>query len=145
MPPTGPFERLGDPIGSNAYYEPKFKLEFRPNDLPEYNGSDSAFVSWTAELDHYAAGSQHMCEQLAFTAMMRFTKHMDVWWRSLPEMMKQQARQDWDTLKFIMRTQLLGTQWYDKQVTIYDELCFHNQGHEKETPTEWLTHKVRAH
>jgi hypothetical protein len=37
-----------------------------------------------------------------------------------------------------------GTQWYDKQVTIYDEMHFCNCSHEKEIPTEWLTCKVRA-
>jgi hypothetical protein len=85
-----------------------------------------------------------MHEQLAFVATMRFTKHADVWWRSLPSSMKAEASQNWDALKFIMRTRLLGMRWCDKQVTIYNEMHFHNRGHDKETPTEWLTHKVRA-
>ncbi|KAF9516605.1 hypothetical protein BS47DRAFT_1390654 [Hydnum rufescens UP504] len=150
-PGPGPPDRGPPAVGIDdaarqreAYYEPKFKLEFRPNDLPEYDGSDNAFVTWTEDLDHYTAGSCRMREQLAFAATMRFTKHADVWWRSLPNATKIQASQDWDSLKLIMRTRLLGTRWYDKQVTIYDELRFRNRGHEKETPTEWLTRKVRA-
>jgi hypothetical protein len=40
---------------------------------------------------------------------MWFTKHMDVWWQSLLNTTRMKARQDWDSLKFIMRTHLLGT------------------------------------
>jgi hypothetical protein len=65
--PGGPF---GEPLSPNAYYKLKFKLEFHPSDLPEYDRSDGAFVSWTEDLDHYAARSQRMCEQLAFAATM---------------------------------------------------------------------------
>ncbi|KAF9506941.1 hypothetical protein BS47DRAFT_1399057 [Hydnum rufescens UP504] len=108
----------------------------------EYDRSDNSFVTWTEDLDRYAAGSQHMCEQLAFVATMRFTKHADVWWRSLPSATKSQASQNWDSLKHVMQTQLLGNCWYDKQVTIYDEMHYRNRGHEKETPTEWLTWKA---
>ncbi|KAF9515289.1 hypothetical protein BS47DRAFT_1391815 [Hydnum rufescens UP504] len=96
-PPEGPYNL-------NAYYELKFKLKFRPNDLPEYDGSDNSFVAWTEDLDRYAAGSQCMHEQLAFVATMRFTKHADVWWQSLPNMTKAQASQNWDSLKHIMQT-----------------------------------------
>jgi hypothetical protein len=114
------------PLSHDSYYEPKFKLEFRLNDLPEYDGSDSAFITCTEDLDHYMAGSQHMREQLAFMATMQFTKHTDPWWQSLPNTTKTQAHKDWNSLKFIIRTQLLGTCWYDKQVMIYDELHFRN-------------------
>ena len=128
----------------NAYYEPKFKLEFRLNDLPEYDGSDNAYVAWTEELDRYAAGGALMRKQLPFAAVMRFTKQADVWWRSLPNTTKSQASQSWDDLKYTIRTRLLGTRWYDKQVTNYDEMRFRNCGHERKTPVEWLTRKVRA-
>ncbi|KAF9503615.1 hypothetical protein BS47DRAFT_1402250 [Hydnum rufescens UP504] len=145
-PGPGPPDRGPPAVGIDdaarqreAYYEPKFKLEFQPNDLPEYDGLDNAFVTWTEDLDCYTTGSCRMREQLAFATTMRFTKHADVWWWSLPNATKIHASQDWDSLKLIMRTRLLGTRWYDKQVTIYDELRFHNRGHEKETPTEWLT------
>ncbi|KAF9503428.1 hypothetical protein BS47DRAFT_1402405 [Hydnum rufescens UP504] len=88
-PRPGPPDGGAPPVGANevpdglgqreAYYEPKFKLEFRPSDLPEYDGSDNAFVSWTEDLDRYATGSHRMREQLAFAATMRFTKHAGIW------------------------------------------------------------------
>ncbi|KAF9510391.1 hypothetical protein BS47DRAFT_1364590 [Hydnum rufescens UP504] len=63
-PGPGPPDRGLPAVGVNnathqqeTYYEPKFKLEFQPSDLPEYDGSDNAFIMWTEDLDCYAAGS----------------------------------------------------------------------------------------
>jgi hypothetical protein len=55
---------------ASYYYEPKFKMEFCPSDLPEYDGSNNAFIAWTKDLNCYAAGSKRMCEQLAYATSM---------------------------------------------------------------------------
>ena len=66
-----------------------------------------------------------------------------IWWHGLTQEEHDEQMQDWPTLRDSARDSLLASSWTEKQWVKFHAIQYQQFGHEKETPAQFFSHKVK--
>jgi hypothetical protein len=86
--------------------------------------------------------SEQASEGLAQLAPCKWEGKARSWWIVLPHEDQVYISCDWDTLLRAIRAKFLDTAWIKKQEQEFEETRFRQHKHDKETPEEFLHHRL---
>jgi hypothetical protein len=90
---------------------------------------------------HYGQHSASV-EDLGRVATFNFTGAA-VWWHGLTQEERNEIAEHWLTLRDAARDSLLAASWIEKQWVKFHAMRYQQAGHEKETPAQYFSHKVK--
>jgi hypothetical protein len=138
-PPAGPT----DP--ANPYqFLPRMKNEFRPEDLPKWNGGPRTAIQYFADVQEYAAVGGYVPYQMGSYLWMRLEEGSAVrnWYITLTEDWKAHMR--WHVVNYLdtIKTYWLGDRWQQDRNLEFQEMRFRMRGRERENPADFIQRRV---
>jgi hypothetical protein len=84
-----------------------------------------------------------MVTDLGAIAPLKFTDRVEMWWSTQSVTVRNYVSQSWDLLFKAIETHFLNDQWLQDRMSEFEEMKFHQHGHEEEMPMDFLQRHSR--
>jgi hypothetical protein len=120
------------------------KNEFRPDDLPKWNGGHRSAIQYFADIQEYAAVGGAVPYQMGSYLWMRLEEGSAArsWYTMLTDEWKTYMRYHVVYYMGVIKTYWLGDRWQQERNMEFQEMRFRMKGKERESPSEYIQKRV---
>src|SRR5271156_370709 len=80
---------------------------------------------------------------MANVSMLAFEGYPLSWWSALPNAVQESYLDSWNAMKAAIQSEVLSINWFESQLLRLERMRFRDQGHDKETPQQYLERKFK--
>lgn len=131
-------DRQGIPCGQEPHFDLKLKFE----NVPKWDGNTDTIVRWLSKVNNIARMSPTVFAQLGAIVPRRLEGTAETWYWSLPIDYRDAIEQNWDTLRGCISSYYMNQKWLDKQKARAIRAFYRDQGHARESPSEYYIRKA---
>ncbi|KAJ7171769.1 hypothetical protein C8R43DRAFT_1120148 [Mycena crocata] len=137
-----PYIAPGAPYGTLV---PTIKPEVKISELPEWDGAHNTAIDYFWEVGQMAALKGWMPEALGYWLPSRLKKPSSVqmWFSTLSVARQEEMRSHYLSYLKVIKERFLGKKWQLVTNLDFNQQAFRQSGHEKESPQEFLTRRIR--
>ncbi|KAF8582514.1 hypothetical protein K439DRAFT_1304619, partial [Ramaria rubella] len=110
--------------------------------VPEWDGNPDTLAQWILKVNHISHRSPTVFQQLGEIVPLRLHKGAERWFFSLPLAYRQEASQDWQSIREVIGAYYMNRSWLDCQKSRANKASFREAGHSSETPSEYFVRKA---
>jgi len=105
------------------------------------------FDAWQDKGDNlYDYGYNYsLVEDLGRVATVNFKGIASTWWRGLMQDMRDEYTQTWPMIQDFVRDSIMSRKWVETEWLHFQEMRYHQKGHEGESPAQYLSRKLQLH
>lgn len=119
-----------------------FDMRLKPDIVPTWDGDEDTVSKWIIMVNELSQRSPSVYEGLGIIVPTRFRGKAEEWWISLTSRERNEASQNWDTLREKVRTYWMNQAWVSRTQEKALKARFREMGHANELPTEFFIRKL---
>lgn len=134
--------------GGNAPWNygqrPFMKTEVKPEQLPSWDGEYDTTIQYFFEIQEITALGGDIPDRMGFSLWKRFKEGSSVadWYTGLTSDLKAHMRSHYTNFADTIQHYFLGAEWKQYIQLKYENQCFRQSGHEKETPHQFIMRRI---
>jgi hypothetical protein len=116
------------------------KLDLRL--VPEWVGHGKTAIEYLCKISELVRLSPQMATDLGAIAPLKFTGRAESWWRTQSTHVRNYLSESWSNLLQAIQAHFLNANWLQECHREWEEMCFHQHGHEHEWPLDFIQRRL---
>jgi S-adenosylhomocysteine hydrolase len=106
--------------------------------VPVWNGHGKTVIEYLSSVAELVQLSPQMIVDLGTMALLKFTDHAQKLWQTQTVEFRNSVSQSWILLYKAIQVHFLNEIWVQKRTTEWEEMRFHQKGHENEWTLDFV-------